>query len=262
MLAALLDIVVNMTENWNNESDTTQAQAPPDDVSGQFEPEQSCRVDYRPQGYDSAPEDGLRQQDFDSTFASPNSPDAPEPPARWNPLALNAPEGETQFQQPLGEDEPELRDPELKNWDPTIDTSQFSGTGVIGNTRFKLKGQELFDYQNARRAAIIATGVAIASLFFVGVFLSVFAIIIAIIACTRFERIAASRVDEPEVQRVIRRSSYIALIISVVALILNIIAAVYLQPLVMEALQTGDFGSLVSSSPTTTGTGGDGTTWG
>ncbi len=137
--------------------------------------------------------------------------------------------------------------------------------GGIGKTRFQLKGPEVAEFKNARNYIMAAQIVAIVSLFFGGTLFSIVALVCAFIGNSKLENIAATRVGEPEVQKALRRSGRIIIAVAACALVLNIIAAIFLYPLVMEAIQNGDLGSLFNSSATSgsgTGSGSGNTTWG
>ena len=172
----------------------------------------------------------------DSYWTSTNSP---EPPARWNPVDIDAGQG---------------------NAHKPFEDSNVTGMGVIGKTRFPLKNDEIPVFQSARRYIIISQVASAVSLVLGGVFLSSIALICAIAGCGKLSRLASSRPGDPEAQRALKRSGWTAIAITVVVLALNIFALIYLYPMFADSLQNAGFGNLAGS--TSAGTGSVNTTWG
>ena len=173
-----------------------------------------------------------------SQYPSEPSENGPVPPPRWSgndPYSIS-PEADSPQQSP----------------------QQASAIGSIGSTRFPLKGDEVVVYQKARLyfgAAIIAS---IVSIFIGGVLASCIALICAFVANSRFEILAATRMDEPDVQRILRRSGRIAIAVAALALILNIIALVFLYPTLVNSMQNGT----LTGTTAAPATGGGSSTWG
>lgn len=167
------------------------------------------------------------------------NPYAPEPPNRWNP------------------DDPNFKPVTLEE---AFDQANVSTKAAIGKTVFTLKGAEIPQFQSARRFMILSQVAAGVSLFFGGVILSAIAVLFAFLARDKFNRIAASRPNDPDAQRALNRSGIIAVVITVGVLILNIIALIYLYPMVIDSLQSGDFN--IFGGAGTMGTGTTSGTWG
>ena len=172
--------------------------------------------------------------------ASSDTPEAPEPPRSWRP-----------------------NDPNFKpvTIEQAFEEAQVTSTAIIGKTSFTLKGAEIPQFQAGRRFTIISQVVAGVSLFFGGVLLSALAVVFAFMARDKFSRIAAARPNNPEVQKALTRPWIIAMVISIGILILNILAMVYLYPMVADSLQSGSlypFGGATGA----TGTGATNATWG
>ena len=103
-------------------------------------------------------------------------------------------------------------------------------------------------FSSARRLITIAQISALVSLLFGGVVLSTISIIVAIVGYRKLSFIAANYSKEPALQGMIRRPGALAIIMSVFALVLNIISLIAIYPLIMQALQSGDISSLFQSS--------------
>lgn len=175
------------------------------------------------------------------TCADSSADGAPEPPVRWNPDTSMIPmPGE---QPPTQEVPPELRE---------------GGTVVVGKTRITLNVPDMVEFLSARRYAGFAVIGAIVSLFFGGMILSAVSLYFAIRGYGKFARIADARPNDFEAQHALKRSGVIIIVVAAVSLVINIIAAIYLYPIVVETLQTGDLSSLTDTAPTSTGN----STWG
>lgn len=176
----------------------------------------------------------------------PGTPTAniPEPPLRWS-------EDASSYMQP--------------NEGPSFQVQQPAqtaiGTGVIGKTRFTLKGEDLTLFKSGRVNLITSIVTAVASLFIGGALLSCVSLVFAFLTNSKFETLAATRSNEPDAQHALRRSGKIAILVAALALVFNIIALVYLYPIIMDSMQTGSLGSL-AGTPSAPETGGGSSTWG
>ncbi|MBQ9041938.1 MAG: hypothetical protein IJ111_03905 [Eggerthellaceae bacterium] len=169
----------------------------------------------------------------------------PEPPVRWNPEDSEAPE-----------------QPESLNEAPSSNrrVSSQAATAVIGKTKFSLNAEEFKVFQSARKYITASQVIAVFSLFFGGVFLSAVAIGFGCVAYGKLNQLAENRYGNPELQRTIRRSGMLVIAVAAFALVLNIVALVFLYPMVAETLQGTDLGALTGISPSIGSSGSS--TWG
>ena len=169
--------------------------------------------------------------------------DVPEPPLSWRPTnnqnqitqSSNA-ENQSDFQQT----NPQSSQP---------NNSAFRGTPP--------------EFERIRKLLSIAQICAVISLFIGGVVLSTIALVFGIMGYRALSSAMRDNTLEPNYTKPLRQSCIIALIMSVTALVVNVIALVYIYPLVMQALNTGDFSTLMGGGAqygSSTGTGS--TTWG
>ena len=107
---------------------------------------------------------------------------------------------------------------------------------------------------------IAAQIVALVSLIIGGVFASTVALVLAIISYRKFSGIAGRMQDE-SVVRALKRAGMMAIVMSCVALVLNVVSLIILMPMVMQFVQTGDYSALFGNGPLA-GSGSTSTTWG
>ncbi len=96
------------------------------------------------------------------------------------------------------------------------------------------------------------------SLFIGGVFLSTAGLVCAILA---YRRLIKFSTQDPQAKLIalrLKRSSIVGLIICSIALVLNIATLIYVMPLVLEVMETGDFNAILSDTPSS----GTTATWG
>ena len=186
-------------------------------------------------------DDEYKTPDNDPAGAQPPAPEgAPEPPANWNP------NGEEQKATSVRE---------------ALDMANVETTATVGKTTFTLKGSEISDFKAAKNYFLASTSLSIISLFFGGIILSLLAIICAIASRSRFDNVSRKHAGEPEVQAALQRSGKIALVVAICILVINIIALIYLYPMLVETMQNGGLDVLGGSSATT-GSGSGNGTWG
>ena len=87
------------------------------------------------------------------------------------------------------------------------------------------------------------------------------ALICALAANGKMSKLAAVRPDDVEASRALKRSGIIAIVVTALALVINIVSAIFLYPMVSDTMQSGDWGSLMGSE-SSTGTSGGNSTWG
>lgn len=171
---------------------------------------------------------------------SPGRNGAPEPPERWKPDAPLHDGGDNA-----------AADAER----------QHTATGTIASTHVELSGDEIAAFESARRLITISQVAAVVSFIIGGVALSTVALICAAIAYRQLSAIAMAKAEHPEMQSALRRVGFMALALSAVALAVNAIALALLYPVVMDAVQSGGFGSVFGGSGHTGGGSGN-STWG
>ena len=132
--------------------------------------------------------------------------------------------------------------------------------GYVGRAQVALSADEAALFERARKNIGISNICAIISLFIGGVLLSSVALGFAVSGFLKLRGLASARNDQPLVKAALTRSGIIAIIISASALVVNIAALVYLYPIVMGTMQTGDFGSLFVGGQSAAS--GSSSTWG
>ena len=167
--------------------------------------------------------------------------DAPEPPPSWRPT-------NNQNQHSRNHESRELHQAPAQQ-------DSFSG-----NPTFVGKPPE---FERIRKLISISQICAVISLFIGGVVLGAVALAFGIMGYRALTSAARNDTLEYNYIKPLRQSCIIALVMSVCSLTVNIIALVYVYPLVMQALNTGDFSTLFGGGAqpgSSTGTGS--TTWG
>ena len=168
-----------------------------------------------------------------------NNQGAPEPPTRWQPG-------------------PQTSAPNRQ--DPANNPEKQTKSGYIGQAYIELKGSEIADFESARKLITYAQIAAIVSFFIGGILLSSASLVCAFIANRKLAKIAAARSSSPDVQAALMKLGVMALILAGAALIINIIALVFLYPMVFDAMQSGNVNSLFGGSASSGGAGTS--TWG
>ena len=156
--------------------------------------------------------------------------DAPEPPVHWEPPS------QQEENRPAKAGPPEQV--------PFLQSIQLLSS--IGP-------EEAREFGDARKMVTAAQITALISLLFGGVLLSTVSIVIAIVGYRKLSAIAERHPGEQALQGMIRRPGALALLMAVLALLLNAISLYAVYPMIMEALQQGDLSSLIQSSPSGTG---------
>ena len=130
----------------------------------------------------------------------------------------------------------------------------------IGSVMFTIGNADAVEFKSARNYNIAAQIVALVSLIIGGVFASTVAIVLAIISYRKFSGIA-EHMQEESVARALKRAGMMAIVMSCVALALNVVSLIVLMPMVMQIVQTGDYGALFGGG-SIAGSGSTSTTWG
>lgn len=118
--------------------------------------------------------------------------------------------------------------------------------------------RELKSVRNLIVAASIAGPV---SLFFGGVLLSSVGLVCGFLGLRKLKKLSAKNSSFAEAASRVLKSVYVAMAISGVALILNAVSLWIMYPIVMEALETGNYDSILSDS-LNAATGSGTSTWG
>ena len=114
------------------------------------------------------------------------------------------------------------------------------------------------ELDTARRLASLAKILALVSLVIGGVLLSGAMVVMSAIAYRNSNRLLANAQDEAFfiTAQMVKRSAFIAVVISVLAFALNAISMAVMAPVIMEYMQTGDLKTLFSVGPLSGSAGG------
>ena len=166
---------------------------------------------------------------------SQDSKQSPEPPISWRPNGA-------------------------QNQAPRTNDMNLKHQVRIGSVMFAIDNDDAVEFKSARNYNIAAQIVALVSLIIGGVFASTVALILAIISYRKFSGIAGHMQDE-SVVKALKRAGMMAIVMSCVALVLNVVSLIILMPMVMQFVQTGDYSALFGNGPLA-GSGSTSTTWG
>jgi len=192
------------------------------------------------------PQEGGEGPSRNETGPTTGRSSSPEPPARWKPSTSSA-------------DNPANANREPGNTPQKPSTT--TGMGVIGKTQFQLTGEEANMFMSARRFMLAAQLMAVVSLFIGGILLSSIALICAFFANGKLTALAARHPDDLDVQAAFKRAGKLIIIVAFIALVVNVAALIIFYPMIMNFVQSGDFGSLMGSAGTTAAGSGN-ATWG
>ena len=182
-------------------------------------------------------DEGQRDPRNGRVFQEPNQDggQSPEPPTNWRPNGA-------------------------QNQAPRMNGANSQHQVRIGNVMFTIGNADAVEFKSARNYNIAAQIVALVSLIIGGVFASTVAIVLAIISYRKFSGIAGRMQDE-SVVRALKRAGMMAIVMSCVALVLNVVSLIILMPMVIQFVQTGDYSALFGNGPLA-GSGSTSTTWG
>ena len=185
------------------------------------------------------------EQNMPEEQRQPQRGGMPEPPLSWKPTENNSAHHQAPAEQKQGAAPSTYR------------------IGAVGDKRVQLSGDEALAFESARKLVSIAQICAVISLFVGGVVLSTIALVLAIAGYRRLTQLARGRGDEPAMQAALSNPARIAIVLSTVALLFNVVTLVYVYPLVMQAMQSGDVTALLGGSQgTAPSAGGGSSTWG
>ena len=188
---------------------------------------------------DDSPE---RESEVQGHRPTGNRSSAPEPPSNWKPNQQLNPHQylESPTHQPQGNE-------------PPRQSSMFTGV---------LTTDELMQFGRARSLVSASQICSVISLFIGGILVSSVALVIAIVGSRPLFQIAKAHSAEPIVSRTLRRAAMLAIGMSALVLIVNIISFVLIYPLVIEAMQSGDLASLFTHVQNPSSAGSANSTWG
>lgn len=123
--------------------------------------------------------------------------------------------------------------------------------------------QEVRDLRTAQNLIMVGSVAGPVSLFFGGVLLSGAGALCAFLGLRKLNVLSKRGTDISMFALRIRRSAFIALAICGIAFILNAISFAIMYPVVLQAVETGDYGSLIPNAGNGgTGSSGTNSTWG
>ena len=160
--------------------------------------------------------------------------DRPEPPVGWRPNGV---------QNPIPSKNPMNQQHQVR----------------IGSVVFTIGSDDAEEFRSARNLNIAAQIVALVSLIIGGVFASSVALVLAIMSYRKFSGIAEHMQAEDAI-KALKRAGMLAIVMSCVALALNVVSLIVLMPMVMQIVQTGDYSALFGNG--VVGSGSTSTTWG
>lgn len=185
----------------------------------------------------------------------------------------NRPETSTESKQ----DSCELSDP-MRNSDnsasvderpPAAQTPQLPNAPVPDHAQ-AVDQFDLMELNSARTLTTVATIAGPVSFIIGGVALSTVAVVCAILALTKARRVLRKPQGEHSgYANMVRQTAIMGLLISSIALILNIVGLVTMLPILMEAMQTGDYSAILGDAASSiqgtapsSGSSGGGNAWG
>ena len=124
-----------------------------------------------------------------------------------------------------------------------------NGQQVLGNTPVQIQpdSEHVRSFNSARKFVIGAQICAIVSLFIGGIVLSAVSVVLAVIGYRTVSALANEVAASPTIATAYKRSAAIAILMTVLALVVNIASIVLFMPMIMEALQQGDLTGMLSS---------------
>ena len=175
--------------------------------------------------------DGVEPQHPPVDSARPNNESGgqrdqrfPEPPAQWSANASH----------------------ELPNNHIDESTDQPpQNVGFIGTTMIKMGADEAREFERGRKFVTAAQITALISLFIGGIVLSAVSVVLAVIGFRSLSHIATQKSSDPLAQSALKRSGIIAIIMSILALVINIVSLIAFYPMITEMLQQGNLSGIL-----------------
>lgn len=122
--------------------------------------------------------------------------------------------------------------------------------------------QDVRSLKVAQNLAMVASLAGPVSIFIGGVFLSTVGLVCAIVGLNKLNGLAKKNSDFVLAVKRLKRVCITAIVICGIALVLNAISAYLMYPMVLEAIESGDYGSLGSNPGATPDASKGSSTWG
>ena len=120
---------------------------------------------------------------------------------------------------------------------------------------------EMLEYRSARNLVTAAQIMALVSLLIGGVVLSAASMVVAIAASRKIKQTEPLH-ENQMLWQALKRASTIAIVMAVLALAANVVALIVIYPMVVDAIQSGEYASLFSGAPQTQSPSTNTSTWG
>lgn len=118
------------------------------------------------------------------------------------------------------------------------------------------------DLKVAQNLVLVASLAGPISIFIGGVLLSTAGLVCAIIGLRKVLTLIAKEPELKPIAAMTKRSGMLALVFCSIALVLNLISFFIMLPIVMQMMETGEYGDLMANIGSSAGTSGGTSTWG
>ncbi|AJC11982.1 hypothetical protein JI75_04155 [Berryella intestinalis] len=142
---------------------------------------------------------------------------------------------------------------------------------LMNGLSFNATDEDRVRIKRGRTLLTIANVAGPISLFIGGVLLSSVGTVCGIVSFVNFKRVGDGHPEKPLVGKLLKRQAAVGIGISGIALVINLVAAIMIFPMIMDAVESGDLSAVFNSQDQAlnlpadrgTGTGTDGnSTWG
>lgn len=116
------------------------------------------------------------------------------------------------------------------------------------NRRPVLNGPDAKEIKSAQTLVVVGSIAGPVSVFVGGVLLSAVGLVCAFLGYRKLKHVGEKQGDAAVIASRLKRSAIIALVICGVALVLNAVAFFIMYPILLEAVQSGDYSSLMPGS--------------
>ena len=138
---------------------------------------------------------------------------------------------------------------------PQIEHSENSDNGIEsipGRIVLHAQPQDAIEFSQCRKYITASQICAVVSLFIGGVLLSSVAVVLAILGYRRLSAFTSAHAQPTDTRNTVKRLGVIAIVMSVLALVINTVALILFYPLVMQAIQYGDLSGLLGTTKPST----------
>lgn len=124
------------------------------------------------------------------------------------------------------------------------------------------------ELKSARTLSTVATVAGPVSLIIGGVALSTVSLVCGILALSKVRKVIAASPEPVPVARALRQTAVMGIVIGAVALVLNAVSVALMMPVLLEAMQTGDYSAILGDAagnlqgPSPDGGSSGGSAWG